>query len=170
VTASRVLLSVALVLTAAVLQVTVINRLPLPGAGPDLVLLVVIALSIVVGPTSGAVIGFGAGLLVDLIPPTATEVGRWAFVLCLVGYIAGQIQVDARRSVWVVLAAVAGLSATAALLYAGVGLLFGDSRVTGEVVVSTTVSLVLYDLLLAPFVVPGVIALARRTALNPTVP
>jgi rod shape-determining protein MreD len=165
-----VLLSVALVLTAAVLQVTVVNRLPLPGAGPDLVLLVVIALSIVVGPTSGAVIGFGAGLLVDLIPPTATEVGRWAFVLCLVGYLAGQIQVDARRSVWVVLAAVAGLSATAGLLYAGVGLLFGDPRVTGEVVVSTTVSLVLYDLLLAPFVVPGVIALARRTALNPTVP
>jgi hypothetical protein len=91
-------------------------------------------------------------------------------VLCLVGYLAGQIQVDARRSVWVVLAAVAGLSATAGLLYAGVGLLFGDPRVTGEVVVSTTVSLVLYDLLLAPFVVPGVIALARRTALNPTVP
>lgn len=169
-TASRVLLSVALVLTAAVLQVTVINRLPLPGAGPDLVLLVVIALSIVVGPTGGAVIGFGAGLLVDVMPPSATEVGRWALVLCVVGYIAGQIQVDARRSVWVVLAAVAGLSATAALLYAGVGLLFGDPRVTADLVVSTAVSLVLYDLLLAPFVVPGVIALARRTALNPTVP
>jgi rod shape-determining protein MreD len=169
-TASRVLLSVAMVLTAAVLQVTVVNRLPLPGAGPDLVLLVVVALGIVVGPTSGAVIGFGAGLLVDLMPPTSTEVGRWALVLCIVGCLAGQVQLDARRSVWVVLGAVAGLSATAALLYAGVGVLFGDPRVTSELVVSTTVSLVLYDLLLAPFVVPGVIALARRTALNPTVP
>jgi rod shape-determining protein MreD len=165
-----VLLAVALVLTAAVLQMTVVNRLPLPGAGPDLVLLVVIALSMVVGPTSGAVIGFAAGLLVDLMPPTATEVGRWALVLCLVGYLAGQIKIDARRSVWVVLGAVAGLSALAALLYAGVGLLFGDERVTPELVASTAVSVVLYDLLLAPFVVPGVIALARRTALNPTTP
>ena len=44
-TASRVLLSVALILTAAILQVTVVNRLPLPGTGPDLVLLVVIGLA-----------------------------------------------------------------------------------------------------------------------------
>ena len=31
-----------------------VNRLPLPGAGPDLVLLVVIGLAIVVGPTAGS--------------------------------------------------------------------------------------------------------------------
>jgi rod shape-determining protein MreD len=167
VTFTRVLLSAMLVLTAAVLQVTLVNRLPLPGAGPDLVLLVVIGLAVVVGPTAGASIGFGAGLLVDLMPPTATEVGRWALVLCVVGYLAGQIQVDARRSALIVLSAVAGLAALAALLFAGLGLLFGDPRITGDLVVSTAVSSVLYDLLLAPFVIPGVMALARRTALNP---
>src|SRR5215203_86740 len=64
VTASRLLLSVTLVLSAAVLQATVVNRISLPGAGPDLVLLVVIGLALVVGPTAGASIGFGAGLLV----------------------------------------------------------------------------------------------------------
>jgi rod shape-determining protein MreD len=167
-TFTRILLSAMLVLTAAVLQVTVVNRLPLPGAGPDLVLLVVIGLAVVVGPTAGASIGFGAGLLVDLMPPTATEVGRWALVFCVIGYLAGQIQVDARRSALIVLGAVAGLSALAALLFAAVGLLFGDPRVSGDLVVSTTVSSVLYDLLLAPFVIPGVMALTRRTALNPT--
>ncbi len=167
-TFTRVLLSAMLVLTAAVLQVTVVNRLPLPGTGPDLVLLVVIGLAFVVGPTAGASIGFGAGLLVDLMPPTATEVGRWALVFCVIGYLAGQIQVDARRSALIVLGAVAGLSALAALLFAAVGLLFGDPRVSGDLVVSTTVSSVLYDLLLAPFVIPGVMALTRRTALNPT--
>ncbi len=166
-TVGRVLLSTLLVVTAAVVQVTVVNRLPLPGAGPDLVLLVVIALAIVVGPTAGASIGFAAGLLVDLLPPTATEFGRWALVFCVIGYLAGQIQIDARRSALIVLGAVAGLAALSSLLFAGVGLLFGDPRVSGELVVSTTLSSVLYDLLLAPFVIPGVMALARRTALNP---
>ena len=167
-TMSRVLLSAVLILTAALLQVTLVNRLPLPGVGPDLVLLVVIGLAIVSGPTAGASTGFAAGLLVDLIPPTSTEVGRWALVFCVVGYIAGQIQIDARRSAVIVLGAVAGLAALAALLFAGLGVLFGDPHITAELVVSTTVSSVLYDLLLAPFVIPGVMALARRTALNPT--
>jgi rod shape-determining protein MreD len=167
-TFSRVMLSSLLVLTAAVLQVTVVNRLPLPGAGPDLVLLVVIGLAVVVGPTAGASIGFGAGLLVDLMPPTATEVGRWALVFCIIGYIAGQIQVDAKRSALIVLGTVAGLAALSVLLFAGLGLLFGDSRISRDLVVSTMVSSVLYDLLLAPFVIPGVMALTRRTAINPT--
>lgn len=168
--ASRVLLTVALVLTAAVLQATVVNRLPLPGTGPDLVLLVVIAIALVVGPTAAAVIGFGAGLLVDLMPQTATEVGRWALVMCVVGYLAGQIELDVRRPVWTVMATVAGLSALATLLFAGVGLLFGDPRLEPSVVVATAVSTVLYDLLLAPFVIPGVMALTRRTSINSTMP
>lgn len=166
-TTGRVLLSAVLVLTAALLQVTVFNRLPLPGAGPDVVLLVVIGLAIVVGPTAGASIGFAAGLLVDLIPPTSTEVGRWALVFCVVGFLAGQVQIDARRSAFIVLGSVAALAALSVLLFAGLGVLFGDPRVTGELVVSTMLSSVLYDLLLAPFVIPGVMALARRTALNP---
>jgi rod shape-determining protein MreD len=149
-TFSRVVLSTLLILTAAVLQMTVVNRLPLPG-------------------TAGASFGFAAGLLVDLMPPTATEVGRWALVLCLVGYLAGQVTIDARRSVLRVLAVVAGLSAVSVVLYAGVGLLFGDSRVTADLFVSILLSTVLYDLLLAPFVIPGVMALARRTAVNPAV-
>jgi rod shape-determining protein MreD len=170
VSASRVLLSVALILSAAVLQVTVVNRLPLPGAGPDLVLLVVIGLALVVGPTAGACMGFGAGLLVDLMPPTATEVGRWALVFCIIGYLAGQVQLDVRRSVWVVMATVGGLSALSVLLFAGLGLLFGDERVEASGVVATMVSIVLYDLLLAPFVIPGVMALTRRTAINSAMP
>jgi rod shape-determining protein MreD len=168
-TVSRALLSALLMLCAALLQITVINRLPLPGTGPDLVLLIVIGLAMVSGPTPGAVTGFAAGLLVDLMPPTATEVGLWAFVYCCIGYLAGQVQVDARRSAVVVLATVGALSAAAVGLYAAIALLFGDSRVTVALFVSTLVSTVLYDLLLAPFVIPGVMALARRTAVNSAV-
>ena len=70
-TVSRVLLTAVLILSAAILEVTVVNVLPLPGDGPDLVLLVLIGLSLVCGPTYGAITGFLAGLLVDLIPPIA---------------------------------------------------------------------------------------------------
>lgn len=162
-TFTRVLLSAVLLLTAAVLQFTVVNPLPLPGGGPDLVLLVLIGLALVSEPTAGAILGFSAGLLVDFMPPGVTEVGRWALVFCLVGYICGQIRMDSRRSPFVSVAAVALLSAFAVIAFAGVGLLFGDGRITAQVFMSTLIGTVLYDLLLAPFVIPVVMALARRT-------
>lgn len=166
-TFSRVLLAVLLVLTAAVLQVTVVNRLPLPWSGPDLVLLVLIGLAVVSGPTAGAVTGFAAGLLVDLMPPSATEVGRWALVFCLVGYLAGQFRMDARRSALIVVALVAGLSVFAVTAFSGIGLLVGDERITAALFVDNLAGTVLYDLFLAPFVVPAAMALARRTELAP---
>ncbi|HVQ87686.1 MAG TPA: rod shape-determining protein MreD [Actinomycetes bacterium] len=167
-TFSRILLTVLLFLTAAVLQVTVINPLPLPGDGPDLVLLVLIGLAIVSGPTAGAVMGFGAGLLVDLMPPSADEVGRWALVFCLVGYLAGQARMDSRRSAVVIVAVVAALSAFAVVAFTAIGLLFSDVRITAELFTSSLIATVLYDLLLAPFVIPAVMALARRTEVDPT--
>ena len=167
-TVSRFLLTVLLFLSAAVLQVTVINPLPLPGDGPDLVLLVLIGLSIVSGPTAGVVMGFGAGLLVDLMPPAAGEVGRWALVFCLVGYLAAQVHMDSRRSPFLVVAVVAGLSAFAVVAYAGIGLFVSDGRVTGELFTTSLTATVLYNLLLAPFVIPAVMGLARRTEVDPT--
>ena len=163
---SRVLLTVLLLLSAAVLQVTVVNPLPLPGDGPDLVLLVLIGLAITSGPTYGAVTGFGAGLLVDLMPPAASEVGRWALVFCLVGYLAGQVRMDARRSAMIVIAAVAALSAFAIVAFSALGMLFGDDRVTADVFTRALLATVLYDLLLAPFVIPAVMAMARRTEVD----
>ena len=59
----RAILSAVLLAIALMLQLTVVNRLPLPGAGgPDLVLLTVVALGLCSGPAAGAVTGFCAGL------------------------------------------------------------------------------------------------------------
>lgn len=76
---NRMLLSVALVVVALVIQVSVLARLQLPGATPDLLLLVVLGLAFVYGPVSGALIGFGAGLLADLAPPADHAAGRYAW-------------------------------------------------------------------------------------------
>ena len=103
-TVTRVLLSALLLLTRrGARRSRVVNRLPLPGDGPDLVLLVADRARAGRRTDVRAVTGFGAGLLVDLMPPTATEVGRWALVFCLVGYLAGQVRMDARRSALIVI-------------------------------------------------------------------
>ena len=91
-TLRRGLLSVATVLTALLLQSTVLSRLPLPGGAPDLLLVLVVAYALAEGPLSGTVTGFCAGLLADLT--SDHELGRTALVLALVGYVAGLVHDD----------------------------------------------------------------------------
>jgi hypothetical protein len=60
---------------------------------------------------------------------------------------------------------VAALGST--LLYAGVGALVGDTAARHVGLPGLLFTAALYDLLLAPFVVPGIMALARRTDPDP---
>jgi hypothetical protein len=46
-------------------QVSILAGLPLPGGTADLVLLVLIGIALARGPQTGALAGFGAGLVVD---------------------------------------------------------------------------------------------------------
>ncbi|MBF9070365.1 rod shape-determining protein MreD [Streptacidiphilus fuscans] len=165
----RALLSAALVVLAVVVQVSILARLGLPGAVPDLLLLVVIGLALVYGHVTGCLVGFFAGLFADLAPPSDHAVGRYALVLCLVGYIAGLMRPETGhlRSVTRPLAIVAVAAFGATLLYAGVGALVGDTAARHVGLTGLLVSSVIYDVLLAPFVVPAVMALARRTVSDP---
>ena len=166
---NRILLSVTLVVVALVVQVSVLARLQLPGAVPDLVLLTVVGLALVYGPVSGSLIGFGAGLLADLAPPADHAAGRYALVLCVIGYLAGLIKPDNGRlksaTGPMVVVVVAAIGTT--LLYAGVGALVGDTTARHVGLGSLLFTAALYDLLLAPFVVPGIMALARRAENDP---
>jgi rod shape-determining protein MreD len=158
----RAALAAALVVVAIAVQVTLLARLPLPGATPDLVLLVVVGMALSGGPTVGLLTGFGAGLAVDLVPPADNEVGRWAFVLTVIGYLAGLAQDSARRSAFVPLAVVAAAAAGSVLLYAGLGALLDDPNVTWSSVRRLLPTAVLYDVVLSAFVVPAVLALSDR--------
>ncbi|MEU2334479.1 rod shape-determining protein MreD [Streptomyces sp. NPDC006654] len=166
---NRILLSSAFIVVALVIQVSVLARLHLPGAVPDLMLLTVLGLAMVYGHVGGALVGFGAGLLADLAPPADHAAGRYALVLCVVGYFAGLIKPENGRlksatgPMLVVVAAAVGST----LLYAGVGALVGDTAARHVGMTSLLVTAALYDLLLAPFVVPGVMALARRADNDP---
>lgn len=166
---NRMLLSTALVVVALVIQVCVLARLQLPGAVPDLLLLTVLGLALVYGHVGGALIGFGAGLLADLAPPADHAAGRYALVLCLIGYLAGLAKPDngQLRSAAGPMLVVVGAAVGTTLLYAGVGALVGDTAARHVGLGSLLFTAALYDLLLAPFVVPGVMALARRAENDP---
>jgi rod shape-determining protein MreD len=166
---NRILLSVPLVVVALVIQVSVLARLHLPGAVPDLLLLTVLGLAMVYGHVSGALIGFGAGLLADLAPPADHAAGRYALVLCVIGYLAGLAKPENGRlkSATGPMAVVVAAAIGATLLYAGVGALVGDTAARHVGLGSLLFTASLYDLLLAPFVVPGVMALARRADNDP---
>jgi rod shape-determining protein MreD len=164
-TPRRVLLGAAAVLTALLLQTSVLARLPLPGSAPDLLLVLVVAFALVEGPLSGTVTGFAAGLLADL--GSDHELGRAALAYALVGYVAGLLQDDRPRSVLLPFAAVAGAAVGAVLVYALEGLLLGDPRVTAAAVRASLASTVTYAVLLTPLVVPLVGGLVRRLDPDP---
>ena len=159
-TARRLLLGLVLLGTALLLQTTLLNRLPLPGAAPDLLLLVVVATALTEGPLSGTVTGFAGGLLADL--GADHELGRAALVYTLVGYLAGLVHDDGARSRLLPLGVVAGCSGVAVIVYAAEGLLLGDPRITTSAIGPALGGTVAYSVVLTPLVVPVVGALLRR--------
>ncbi|MER8043002.1 rod shape-determining protein MreD [Streptomyces sp. NPDC094032] len=166
---NRILLSAALVVVALVVQVSVLARLQLPGAVPDLVLLTVVALALVYGHVTGALVGFTAGLLADLAPPADHAAGRYALVLCVVGYLCGLARPENGRlkSATGPMAVVVAAAIGSTLLYAGVGALVGDTAARHVGLGFLLFTAALYDLLLAPFTVPLIMALARRAENDP---
>jgi rod shape-determining protein MreD len=156
------LLVVVVVLTSLLLQVTVLNRLPLPIGRPDLLVVVVIAFALVGGPQRGALIGFATGLGADLIPPTDHLAGRLAFAYTVVGYFAGLLEDVEERSVFTTILVVALGAAVAVLVYAGLGALVADPHVSVHATARGLLATVVYDVVLAPFVVPFISAASRR--------
>jgi rod shape-determining protein MreD len=178
-TALRWPVTIALVVLALVLQVTLFPHLAPGGIGhgvvPNLCLLVVVAAALVRGPEQAAVLGFVTGVLLDLAPPADHVAGRWALALVLVGYVAGRMRPEpgsgegsrpnVRPSATAVIATVAASSFVGTSVYAISGLLLQDPVVSvGDLLPVILVSVV-WDVLLTPLVLPGLMRLF--TALEP---
>ena len=164
-TLQRFLLGAATILTALLLQTTILTQLPLPGAAPDLLLVLVVAFALAEGPLSGMSTGFAAGLLADL--SADHQLGRLALVYTVVGYIAGLIEDDNDRSTILPFVAVAVSAAAGVLVFAAEGALLGDPRITLGATGRSLVSSVPYAVVLTPFVVPVIALLVRRVELDP---
>jgi rod shape-determining protein MreD len=166
VSGARAALAAGLVTLAVVLQVSVLDSFAWHGIVPDLALLVVVGAALVRGGEFGMVTGFAAGLVLDLAPPADHLAGRWALALLVVGYVAGRVRQDARPgsapTATTVMATVAACSFVGSSIFALTGIVLRDPAAgVGEVLQVIAVSLV-WDLLLAPLVLPAVMAAFRR--------
>jgi rod shape-determining protein MreD len=84
-TAARI---AAIVFVAAILQVTLVNSFVAGGGTADVLLVALVAIALQRGSISGAVAGFGGGLLVDVA--TLGTLGLNALLLSVAGYWAGR--------------------------------------------------------------------------------
>ena len=159
----RAVLIGLLLLLAELIQRSLLADLKLPGATPDPVLVVVVAVALSSGPMTGLLTGFAGGLLEDLAPPSLGVLGLSAAVLAVIGRVCGGLRADARRSAVLPLAIVTAAAMVQVLAYSALATLLGSNRVTisGTVVNATTAAI--YAAVMAPLLLPGTNWLLLRT-------
>jgi rod shape-determining protein MreD len=165
-TVLRVAAVATLIVITVTLQVSVFDHLAVGGVVPDIALLIVIAAALVRGPTYAALVGFAAGLVLDLAPPADHTAGRWALSLVLVGYLTGLVrqETDGKSDVSVpgTLLMVAAGAFIGTSVFALTGLVLRDSGVSVASALEVVPTAVVYDLVLTPLVLPLVVLLFRR--------
>jgi rod shape-determining protein MreD len=158
----RVAVASGLVVVALILQVAVFPQFAWEGIVPNFCLLIVVASALVRGPAFAATLGFFAGLLLDLAPPADHVAGRWALALVMVGFVAGLMRQDTRPSTSTVVATVAVSSFVGTSVYALSGVVLGDGVADSGDLLRVIVVALLWDVLLTPLVIPGVMRLLVR--------
>ncbi len=130
----------ALLLVAALVQITLVTPLEIASGHPDVVLVLLVVVALLRGPLLGAAAGFWAGLVLDVA--SLQTLGLSSLLLTLTGYWAGRFgEATTRSSPYPPLVA-----AALATLWLGVGsttvhFLLGDgvpsAAVFGEVLLPT---------------------------------
>jgi rod shape-determining protein MreD len=144
----------AMAIFAVVAQTVVFRYVAIDGVVPNLALVLVVVAAIDRGAQFAAVLGFGTGLLLDLAPPADHVAGRWALALVVVGYLAGRVRQDARSSTLTAVLVVGAASFVGTSIYAFSGVLLDDGALPMDQMLQIIVTSVLWDLLLAPLLVP----------------
>lgn len=153
---------VAVVCFAIVAQAAIFRFVSVDGVVPNLALIVVVAAAIARGSEFAALLGFGAGMLLDLAPPADHVAGRWALALVLVGYLAGRVRQDARTSPLMAVVLVGAMSFVGTSVYAFTGIVLDDGALGVDAMLREIVISMLWDLMLAPFLVPALLWLVER--------
>jgi rod shape-determining protein MreD len=79
----------ALLLVAALVQISIASSIGVADGHPDVVLVVLVGIALLRGPLFGAVAGFWAGLVLDVA--SLETLGLTSLLLTLVGYFAGRL-------------------------------------------------------------------------------
>lgn len=152
----------AMILVTVVLQLSVFDSFAIDGVAPDFALLLVVGAALVRGPSYGAVVGFIAGLVLDLAPPADHTAGRWALAFVIVGALVGLVRPEGRQSIPATLLAVACGAFIATSVFVVSGLVIGGQAVTLSSAAHVVPIAVVYDLALTPLVLPLAFLAFRR--------
>lgn len=155
---TRILVVALALVIALVAQVSLFPHLAWHGVVPNLCLLVVVAAALTVDAPTAMVLGFAAGLALDLVPPADHVAGRWALALTLVAFLAARVRQDVRPSALSVVAAVAAASFVGTSVFALTGLLLGEGGSVPDLLLVIAVAIV-WDVLLTPLVLPPLMRL-----------
>lgn len=151
----RALFLAALVLVAVLLQSTILSQVRLLGARPELLYVVTVAWAILEGPTSGAILGFAAGMTQDFF--LNQPKGATAMVLTLVGYAVGAARpYFSSGSALSPAATVAAATFAGQLLYAILVLVVGELDLGPLYVLRVALLTAIYGAALTPLVLPAV--------------
>jgi rod shape-determining protein MreD len=146
--AATALRATAVVFIVAMLQTVLVSSLVIGGGAPDLLLVVVISLGLLRGSVPGAVFGFVAGLVVDLL--TLDTLGISSLVLTLAGFWAGRYgETTGRGGRLAPLTAVGVITVLAALFGFVLHYMLGEDVVARYALVTVLVPTVVLNLLLA---------------------
>lgn len=149
---------VLLALVAVVIQDAAISQITLFGVSADVMPLVVMSVGLLCGSMTGAVMGFGAGLLVDLL--LVQTLGITSLLYLLIGYWSGRVRELRDPSHGLVpVAAGAAATAVAQVGMAMLQFLLGvNAPVSGLLVQQIFVTILINTLISLP-----VYAIVRRT-------
>lgn len=145
----------SVVLLVLTVQTSLLDGFHIANVHPDAMLLLAISAGIARGPETGAVVGFCAGLLADLL--VQTPLGLSALSFSLVGFTVGVVQRSMIRSTWW-LSPITALFASAGgvVLYALSGAVVGQTQMVsphlGAVVAVVAVSNAVLSLVEVPLV------------------
>lgn len=141
------------VLTAVLIQLTVVSRLGLPHGPANLALVTVACVALLQGPGAGMVAGFVTGLVGDLL--SAHALGRLALVWTVLGYLIGLLAgegVRDERNPLVPIGVVAGGCVLSPLAYALCAVALGEARPPVAQVLEQSLATGAYAVVLTPFV------------------
>jgi rod shape-determining protein MreD len=158
----RWLAALGAVLLALVVQVSLFPHLAWHGIVPNLCLLVVVAAALTVEAPFALVLGFTAGLVLDLAPPADHVAGRWALALTVAAFLAARVRQDVRPSALAVVGTVAAASFAATSIFALSGILLDDPAMSVAGLLEVVLVALVWDVLLTPFVLPPLMKLFAR--------
>lgn len=150
----RVILASAMIIAAVGLQTTLFDDLRPLNAAPALALLVLMAAGRHMKETPALLIGFGSGLLLDLLGES--PLGLWALVHTIVIFVVLRFRDRTEDDPLVLAFGVFLLTAGGLALFAVLGTIFGEKTLADASIVRKIVLPAAFNTILAIAVLPGV--------------